>query len=457
MATTPEKWLPVLAKRIDDNMPRVRLLARYSNGDAPLPELSRNTSAAWRTFQREARTNWGLMIRDAVADRIIPNGITVGGASDSDVAVQAQRIWRDNRMDSVSKQWLKYGLDFGESFLTGWQREDGTATITADSPETMGVAVDPLQPWRIRAAMRWWRDLDDEADYAIVWSGDSWQKFRRPCFTMSNSRRRVVTRIAGQWEPVAEPVVTHQPPPVVVYRNPDGLGEVEPHMDAINRINRALLQLLSTMAIQAFRQRALETADGPLPKVDENGNAIDYASIFEACPGALWELPKGVKVWESEPTDFNPMLSAIKEHVRQLASATKTPLPMMMPDNANQSAQGAIATENGYIFKCWDRLAIAKVGLESMLVKALQIEGVGLEDTVDVSFESPERVTLAEKYSAASQAKAAGESWASIRRNILHYSQDQIRQDDIDRAREQLSLFTSQRQADGAVTRYGAR
>lgn len=144
VADTPEEWLPVLAKRIDDNMPRVRLLGRYSNGDAPLPELSKNTSAAWRTFQREARTNWGLMIRDAVADRIIPNGITVGGSSDSGDAVRAQRIWRDNRMDEVCKRWVKFGLDFGESFLTVWSREDGTATITADSPETMGVAVDPL-------------------------------------------------------------------------------------------------------------------------------------------------------------------------------------------------------------------------------------------------------------------------------------------------------------------------
>lgn len=445
MFMTPEQWLPVLAKRIDDNMPRVRLLGRYSNGDAPLPELSRNTSATWRTFQREARTNWGLMIRDAVADRIIPNGITVGGASDSDVAVQAQRIWRDNRMDGVCKRWVKFGLDFGESFLTAWQRDDGSATITADSPESMGVAVDPLQPWRIRAAMRWWRDLDDESDYAIVWSSDSWQKFRRPCFTMSNSRRRVVTRISGDWKAAADPVVTGGPPPVVVYNNPDGLGEVEPHVDAVNRINRAQLQLLSTMAIQAFRQRALKSTEGKLPQVDDHGNAIDYTSVFEAAPGALWELPKGVEVWESQPTDFRQMLDAIRDHVRQLASATKTPLPMLMPDNANQSAQGAMATENGYICKCWDRLGVAKVGLESILVKALQIEGVDVVDTVDVSFESPERVTLAEKYSAASQARAAGESWPSIRRNILHYSQDQIRQDEMDLARERLALFASQR------------
>ncbi|QUE26190.1 portal protein [Mycobacterium phage Akhila] len=440
-ASTPAEWLPVLTKRIDDGMPRVRLLARYSNGDAPLPELTRNTSAAWRSFQREARTNWGLMVRDSVADRIIPNGITVGGSADSDLALRARRIWRDNRMDSVCKQWVKYGLDFGESYLTCWRRDDGTATITADSPETMVVSVDPLQPWRIRSAMRWWRDLDAESDFAIVWSGDGWQKFARPCFVQSSSRRRLVTRISDSWVPVGDAVVTGSPPPVVVYQNPDGMGEVEPHIDIINRINRAELQLLSTMAIQAFRQRALKSAEHGLPKVDENGNAIDYASIFEAAPGALWELPPGVDIWESQPNDFTPMLSAIKEHIRQLSSATKTPLPMLMPDSANQSAEGAHNIEKGFLFKCEDRLSIAKIGLEAILVKAMQLEGEAVEDTVDVSFESPDRVTLGEKYAAASLAKAAGESWASIRRNILNYNADQIKQDDLDRAREQITLF----------------
>uniref|UniRef100_UPI00191C30AE hypothetical protein n=1 Tax=Klebsiella pneumoniae TaxID=573 RepID=UPI00191C30AE len=282
---------------------------------------------------------------------------------------------------------------------------------------------------------------DAESDFAIVWSGDGWQKFARPCFVQSSSRRRLVTRISDSWVPVGDAVVTGSPPPVVVYQNPDGMGEVEPHIDIINRINRAELQLLSTMAIQAFRQRALKSTDNGLPKVDENGNAIDYASIFEAAPGALWELPPGVDIWESQPNDFTPMLSAIKEHIRQLSSATKTPLPMLMPDSANQSAEGAHNIEKGFLFKCEDRLSIAKIGLEAILVKALQIEGESVEDTVDVSFESPDRVTLGEKYAAASLAKAAGESWASIRRNILNYNADQIKQDDLDRAREQITLF----------------
>lgn len=446
----PADWLPVLAKRIDEDMPRVRLLARYVNGDAPLPEMSKNTRASWKSFQREARTNWGLLVRDSVADRIVPNGITVGGSADSELALRAQRIWRDNRMSDIAKQWIQGGLTFRDSFLTCWLNGNGEALITVDTPESMVVATDPLQPWRVRAAMRYWRDIDAGFDYAMVWSEGYRQKFSRPCFTELGSKR-LVRRVQGDWDSAGGPATTNGAPPVVIYTNPGGAGEVELHIDVINRINRAMLQLLSSMAMQAFRQRALKKSDPNtvMPTHDDDGNVIDYAAIFEPAPGALWDMPSGVEVWESQTTDFTPMLAAVKEHVRQLSAVTKTPLPMLMPDGANQSAEGAMNTEKGFIFKCEDRLAVAKLGLEAILVKALQAEGVSEIPTIDVSFESPQRVTLSEKYSAASQAKAAGESWGSIRRNILKYSPDQMKQDDLDQAKERLTLFATQRPADG--------
>lgn len=447
MAVTPEEWLPILSKRIDDNMSRVRLLDRYVSGDAPLPEMSKNTQASWRAFQKEARTNLGMLVRDSVADRIVPNGITVGGSSDSEIAKRAQRIWRDNRMDFIARQWVEYGLTFRDSFLTCWQGASQEAVITADSPENMCVAVDPLQPWRVRAAIRYWRDIDEQKDFALVWVNGARQKFSRDCYIPSGASKRLLSRISGQWEPVGDAVPTNGAPPVVVYTNPGGFGEFEPHIDIINRINRGILNRLSTTAIQAFRQRALRKAKeaGQLPTHDEKGNVIDWATIFEPAPGALWDLPPGVDIWESATTDITPMLNASKEDIRQLSAVTKTPLPMLMPDGANQSAEGAMNTEKGFIFKCEARLAVAKLGLEAILVKALETEGVTDIPTVDVSFESPARVTLSEKYSAAAQAKAAGESWGSIARNILNYSPDQVKQDALDRAKEQISLFGAQK------------
>ena len=439
----PADWLTRLTRRLDQNHARHRLLESYVSGDAPLPELSKDTQTAWRDFQCEARTNFGLLIRDAVCDRIVPSGVTVGGSVRSRAAKVATRIWRDNRLDQVVREFAEYGTTFGTAYFTVWNDEDNQAVITADSPLTMTAATDPLQPWRVRAAMRMWRDYDDGVDYAVVWAGDRKQKFSRPCYS-DPDRRVIVPRASGGWEPLTGSVFVGEgaQPPVVVYQNMGGMGEFEPHIDIINRINRAILHQITTMSMQAFRQRALQIKDKEhpgLPQHDEHGNAIDWAKLFEPAPAALWNLPPGVEIWESGTTDTRPMLDAAKDYIRSLSAVTKTPLPMLVPDAQNQSAAGAENSEKSFIFKCMQRLNGVKLAVEAALVIALRVEGVSNPGTVDVAFEDPARVMLAEKYQAAVNARAVGQSIATIQRSILGMSPDEIAQDAEDRRLEQAT------------------
>lgn len=431
MAETPDEWLPILAKRLDDRTPQVRLLRRYTDGDAPLPEGGQNVRASWQRFQKQARTNWGHLIVEAVANRIVPIGITVGGASDVEAAVRAQQIWRDSRMNSVFKDWIRAGLTTRQSFMTVWGGEKGSI-ITADSEETMCVSTDPLQPWRVRAALRVFRDLDQEKDFAHVWVDGSRQKFSRDSY--SGAKRRLVRRVSGDgWEPEGDPVVTTGAPPIVVFNNPGGFGEFEPHIDVIDRINKGILDRLVITAMQAYRQRALksEKGSGGLPKKDPDGNDIDWAKVFEPAPGALWDLPPGLDLWESTPTDIRPLLEGSRDDIRQLSSSSATPLPMLMPDNANQTAAGATATTEGYLSKCADRCEEAKVGGAAILVEALRAEGIDLQETLELAFEPVERVSLTEKYAAAAQAKAAGVPDKMIWQEVLGWSPEKVSQADL--------------------------
>lgn len=441
MATTPAEWLPILTRRLDAELPRIRLLRRYVDGDAPLPEMGANVRASWQKFQKESRTNWGLLIRESVADRIVPNGITVDGAHDHPIAKRAQKIWRDNRMDLVFKEAVRHMLDYERGFLTAWSRS-GAAVITADSPEFMYAATDPLQPWRVRAAVKWWHDEDLEKDFAIVWVIGGWQLFSRPLFVdpTTQARYRVLTSSSGTWQPETEYTETGAEPPVVVLDNPDHAGEYEPHLDVINRINRGILQRLVTAAMQAWRQRALKAKEGSdgLPDKDEKGNDVDWAKVFEPAPGALWDLPPGIEIWESQQTDIRPMLEGSMHDIRHLAAVSRTPVSVLIPDAANQSAGGADFAKEGLIFKTRDRLTVARIGAAAVLLKGLGVEGVeGVEETLEVTFEPPHAISMAEKYDAAVKAKSAGESWKSIARNILGYSPQQITQDARDRFEEQ--------------------
>jgi hypothetical protein len=397
-------------------------------------------------FQRRARTNWGQLIIDSVVDRMVPNGITVGGDNESDPAKSAQKIWRENRMQSVFKSWMRQGLTFGQSYLTVWRGDDGVV-VTADSPETMIVVTDPLQHWKPNAAMRVWRNAEEARDYAIVWTKQGWQQFVRPTYTKIEQKiipsKWLVNLAEGAWTQEGQPGGTSelgvtQPIPVIVYNNPGGHGDFETHIDLINRINAGILERLCISAVQAFRQRAI--TGGMLPERDADGNMIDYTKVFAPAPGVLWNLPEGLDLWESTPIDLQGILNANKEDIRQLSAVTRTPLPMLMPDNTNTSAEGARETGNGHYFRCSDRLEEAKRGIEQCMELAVRLDGKTIEDdeALEVSFEPVDRITTAEKYQAALAAHNSGESWRSIQRNILGYSPDQIAQDELDRAHEAL-------------------
>ncbi|AHH20847.1 putative phage portal protein [Nocardia nova SH22a] len=442
---TPAEWLPILTRRLDLDMSRMRLLERYLEGDAPLPEAARSQRASWQKFQAEARTNWAELIVESSGDRIVPNGIEVAGSTDSPEAKRAQRIWLNNRMDLVFGSAVRDMLAYGEGILTGWFDPDGRkAVITAASPLTTVAATDPQQPWRVRAAFKWWRDLDLAQDGAIVWIHGGYQLFSRPCYTdQQTKRRRLYTTASGGWRENGDAVITGKEPPVVLLQNPRGFGEYETHLDLINRINRGILHRLHISAMQAYKQRALKTAEGSegLPDKDDKGNDIDYAKLFEPAPGALWDLPPGIDIWESAATDIRPLLEGSMQDIRQLAGVTRTPVSVLIPDSANQAAAGAALTKEGLITKCGKLVTVSATAAAAILVKALDIEGVALgdEQPLTVLFKPPDQVSLTEKYAAALQARNAGESWASIARNILGYSPEQIAQDALDRAQEQLA------------------
>lgn len=444
--TTPEGWLKVLTRQADLDWGRIATLRSYVDGNAPMPEMSENTREAWIKFQRKSRTNWGLLITEAVVSRIIPNGVTVGGSIDSPLAKQAQAIFARNRLVSVFRDWVRFGCTFRESYLTVWTDDDGKALIAADSPESMRVSVDPLQPWKVRAAVRWWRDVDAERDEAIVWMYGQRQKFYRDIGENSTKDAGLPVRLnEGQWTADGEPENVDGAPPVVIYNNPGHAGEFELHTDVIDRVNHGILERLTTSAMQAYRQRWLKKEKGvTLPEKDHKGNVIDYGKLFEPAPGIIWDLPAGVDLGESSTTDISGMLAGSKDDIRQLASVTRTPLSWLMPDGANQTAEGANEARDGHVFKCGERLEEAEVGIEEALTLALKTEGAELSDrdVVDVRFKPVDRVTLSEMYAAAAAASQAGESWPSIARNILGYSPEQIAQDNIDRAQEKLTALS---------------
>lgn len=440
MPTTPDEYLPILTKALDGRFPRIVRLRDYSSGRAPLPEMGENLRASWEAFQRKACTDLGGLAINSLANRIVPNSIRIGGTDDSDAVRAARRIWRDNRMDSVIADAVHDYLAVSVGYLVIGSGSDGTAVVTREIPEQFIALTDPARPWIVVAALKVWRDALGGVDYAYVWVRGQGQLYERPS-RLDN--KQIIVRAFGAWVRNAPPDMFEGRPPVVVLDRREGF--IEPHTGVIDRINLGKLHRLVITAMQAFRQRALKVKDGmggrPAGE-DDDENAVDLAVVFEPAPGALWELPEGWEVWESEQTDIRPLLEGEKSDARDFSAVTQTPISVFIPAGENQSAEGAAQASAGQVFQANNEITRIKPSIAVALVYALRVEGVDLgEDTVEIGFVPADRISVSEKYNAAAQAKNAGESWKSIARNILGYTPDQIAQDAADRAEEMLQQF----------------
>ncbi|MDF2578445.1 MAG: hypothetical protein K0S49_24 [Microbacterium sp.] len=434
MATTPEQWLPILAKRLDARMPEILRLRMYStDGNAPMPEMGKNTKESWEAFQKKARTNYGGLGCQSLAGRIVPKGVRVGTSRTSPAVEALKIVWRDNRLDVVFADAIMNMLSVRVGYLVVGTR-GGKPIITSEAPEKVITAPDPAQPWRSRAAMRAWRDPDVDRDYALVWVPGMRQRFSRSVKTDTGTIRGT---IAGDWEPDGEAEVYDGPVPVYALENENGMAEFEPHIDVIDRINLGKLQRLVVTAYQAFKARALKN----LPDKDEQGNDIDWGKRLDFAPGALIDLPEGIDVWESQAVDITPLLSGEKQDARDFAAVMRTPIDVFLPEGQNQSAAGAANAHKGEIQKAKNRIQRARGPMEGSLLDALRILGLDEGETIQVLFESPEHVSITEKAAAAAQAKAAGKSLRWIAKNIWGMSPDEIDEEEADLAAEQLQTL----------------
>jgi hypothetical protein len=416
VALTPEMWLDRLTRTLQMRRPRLDLLRSYMDGNAPLPEGAEGCREAYQQFQKKARTNFGALVVDAIDERCIVSGFRVGASEDDDD--QARSVWSRNRLGVWSRDVHRdsLGLGIGYVMVQPDPDEPRKALVTYERPEQTITEADPLRPWLVRAGLKVYEDSAEGYAYAFLHLPGQVFRYQKPIETtvpdqlllggteMPGARQ---VDVSGGWELVGEPADSGLDfVPLFPFTNRGGLGEFETHVDVLDRINLSILWRMVTTAIQSFKQRGLETENGVLPREDESGNEIDYGEMFKPGPGALWELPPGVKIWESGTTDITPLLSAAKDDIRDLAAVTGTPIVVLMPDGANQSAEGARGVERQLLFKATDRIERLGSRWSDVQGAALAIEKGQRKPVEDIetTWMPVERYSLQEKADAATKA-----------------------------------------------------
>ena len=425
---SPMQWLEYLSEKLMYRLTEMDRLRDYVTNNPPLPEGATQHRDAFAKFQKLSRTNLAELSIEAPSERIRIAGFRVGGEdTDND---SARRLWRRSRGGSVASDIHRDALTYGYGYGMAAKGRSG-AILTHESPFGCITEHDPLEPTWVDAGLKIWRGRD--ADHAVLHLPGYVYRFVREATAPVPYAPTVEPWRMGGWEPDPDPLKSGPTGldrvPIVRFENRDGVGVFAKHTDLLDRINWDILQRLLITAMQAFRQRAIK---GELPEKDEEGNVIDYAAMFTPGPDALWTLPDGVSIWESQPGDIQQILSAVKDDVRELSAVTRTPMSVLSPDSANQSAEGASLMREGLVYKVEDRQRRMAPFWEALVSMGLTLDGKPAE--VQVQWAPAERQSLSERFDALT--KAGDLPWRDRMTDVLGYDAARVDQMEINRARD---------------------
>jgi hypothetical protein len=378
---TPEWWMVQLSKKMLDRerVKRLSLLQAWVDNTPPIAFVSESQQKAFYAFLRMARVNMaGAIVRSRV-HRMTVRSIKTAAAGDDQGDAVANHYYTTAGLRAAAPAVHQDYCTFGEGYLREFlDPDDETRPLAVRlDPRYCVTAQDPLNPQRTIAAMYLVWDEWAGRDYAYLWlPGEQWvaERERRVRPTMHSLegvyRSKEDVPSSPYWrltfsadtfdmrpEAPADRELRDGRPysqtfaskrlPVTAFLTRDGKGQFEDVLPSLKRINQSLMQTMTTAAVQAYKQRALQQEVGKdgkdkdrLPPQDSKGVAIDWDAVFEPGPDALWKLPPGVSIWESGQVDLTQFYAGEMSSIRQVAMETGTPIPMLT-DDTNQSAEGA--------------------------------------------------------------------------------------------------------------------
>lgn len=432
---SPGWWMARLYAQLQSDLPRMQRLQDRYDGKPPLPMSTDNARSWFYAFQRTAKSNFAAAIVDAACERIAVRAISTSDSGD-DGDQQSWAQWSGNDLDVDQANANVLAWTMGRAYYCVGSPPTSTTqpVITTEDPRQVITQCSPLRPRWAVAAFKLFHDESADLDVAVLWlpgrkyyatrqrrakDASAAVKFSPAGFTLQPFTEGVAQEgddyvLEGEDGTYPNDVGYYSERyadleiPVYCVSTRDGKGAFEKHEDLLDRINHMILQRVTIATYQAFRQRAIELGDdAELPKVDDDGNKIDYDNLFAADPGSLWMLPAGAKVWESGQVDLTGIISAVKEDVLHLAALTRTPLPMFTPDAATQTAEGATLQREGLVFKVEDYCrglgrTIARVIAAGFRFMASTADGDPRRDpaNIAVDFAPTERNSLADMASA---------------------------------------------------------
>ncbi|NVC23395.1 phage portal protein [Kocuria salina] len=436
-----EWWMLRLAKKLGDRLPRIDTNQAWYEGKPPKPYPDKGGN--FDRLQRIANLNPAEIIVNARLHRTMPLACmtAVDDSANGDDVVN--RLFNVNDMPAKFAEILEWMYSLSVSYAMVDYRIPGDPTsgalITAEHPAQVIVEPNPADPTRPLAALKIMRDDVNDVDVVVLFRPGYTRVARHVGSTIlpkPGTKRWQLRPVSWVIEDERTPTATDQVP-IFEFPNRSGMAAFEKQIPTMERINHTILQRMILIALQAFRQRAVNGA----PRHDDDGEEIDYDDIFEADPGAVWILPKAATLWESSQADFTPVLKAVADDLKYLAATSNTPLDMLAPDSANESAAGSDLKREGIVFDVESTIKHIDGRMRSLISYALQLQGE--TDRADLAgmrliWANPRRSSLTERAESGRTAKAAGVPWKTRMEKFLELTPEEIAAAEVQRSEDAM-------------------
>ncbi len=404
-----------LGKLLSVRHDRLDRLDAYAKGEPPLPEGAESLRTVARDYFRTSRTNFAELVAEAPRERMQPAGVRTAVESGESGDMTAWALWKAAGLPVKSADVHQSMLALGDGYVIVSMGASGPIA-TAEDPRQVVTIHDPLTD-EVVLAMKRYCDEDAGLDVAFVYRpGQVLVAVKKASPFRESSLMPTFNARDWRWDESRSkplPAGFEAVIPVVRFKNRGdaldgfggGCGEFERHIDVLDRINRTVLRVMVITTYQAFKQKAIS---GELPQRDDDGNLINYQELLQAGPDALWLLPPDAKIWESGQVDLTSILAMTKADVLFLAAVTRTPLAMLTPDAAAQSAEGASLQREGLVFKTEDRINRATHSwsqVMSLLLRFADDPQRADVASIDLMWAPVERFSISEQANAIAQTK----------------------------------------------------
>ena len=352
--------------RLSARRPEIELREKYYRGEQPLVFATEEWKAANAARYTGFSDNWAGPVVNTEAERIRYRNISVPGLEKAGPSLHED--WMRNELDMQSSQGVITTLTTGRSFVIVWgDTQNDEPLVTWEHPSNVEIEYDFENSLIRKAALKTW--LDDEKEYATLYTPDEVWKFERERNSPPNDREsqadqsRTRGALDGGWVarvPAADdswplrnpmgvvPVVEVPNRPTLLGNPISEIQGVIPMQDAINLLWAYLLLAADYASMDA---RVILSVDPPkIPILDKDGKVIgsrpvEMKDLREKRLISISGEDAKIDSWKAAALDI--FTNTIDVAVGHISSQTRTPPTYLVSKvgMSNVNGEGLKASE----------------------------------------------------------------------------------------------------------------